>query len=62
MHKHKLLSAASNAQEVLGFSPEEGVMLHADLPQPFGSAVIWKLEADCAFKLLKLQQGKKHCG
>lgn len=43
--------------QLLYFSPEEGVMLHTDLPQPFGCTMIWKLETDCAFKLLKLQQG-----
>lgn len=34
--------------------PEECVVLHTHLPQPFGSAVIWKLESNRAFKLLKL--------
>lgn len=34
--------------------PEECVVLHAHLPQPFGSAVIWELESNRAFKLLKL--------
>lgn len=35
-------------------SPEERVVLHAHLPQPFGSSVIWELESNRAFKLLKL--------
>lgn len=37
------------------FSPEEGVMLDADLPQLLGSSVIRELEADCTFKLLVLE-------
>lgn len=32
------------------------MVFHADLPEPFGSAMIWKLETNCAFKLLKLQE------
>lgn len=51
-------SCFSSQSQLLYFSPEEGVMLHTDLPQPFGSTMIWKLETDCAFKLLKLQQGQ----
>lgn len=35
--------------------PEEGVVLDTDLPEPFGGAMIWKLETDRALKLLKLQ-------
>lgn len=38
--------------------PEEGVVLDTDLPEPFGSTMVWKLETDGAFKLLKLQQRK----
>lgn len=37
------------------FLPEEGVMFDADFPQPLGSSVVWKLKADCAFKLLILE-------
>lgn len=36
------------------FLPEEGVMLDAHLPQPLGSSVVRKLEADRTFKLLVL--------
>lgn len=36
------------------FLPEEGVMLDAHLPQPLGSSVVGKLEADRTFKLLVL--------
>ena len=35
--------------------PEERVVLHAHLPQPLGCAVVGQLKADCALKLLKLQ-------
>lgn len=38
------------------FSPEEGVMLDADLPQLLGSSVIRELKADCTFKLLVLEE------
>lgn len=31
-------------------------MLNANLPEPFGSTMIWELETNRAFKLLKLQQ------
>lgn len=37
------------------FSPEEGVMLNADLPQPLGSSVVGKLKTNCTFKLLVLE-------
>lgn len=39
--------------------PEEGVVLHTDLPEPFGSTMIGKLETDRALKLLKLRLKKK---
>lgn len=38
--------------------PEEGVVLDTDLPEPFGSAMIWKLETNRALKLLKLEESK----
>lgn len=38
--------------------PEEGVVLDTDLPEPFGSAMIWKLETNRALKLLKLEERK----
>ena len=34
--------------------PEEAVMLHADLPQPLGRAVVAQLEPDRGLELLKL--------
>lgn len=37
------------------FLPEEGMMLNAHLPQPFGSSVVRKLKANCTFKLLVLE-------
>lgn len=40
------------------FSPEEGVMLDADLPQPLGGSVVGELEANGAFKLLVLDGGR----
>lgn len=36
--------------------PEEGVMFNADLPQPLGSSVVWKFEANSAFKLFILER------
>lgn len=36
-------------------SPEERVVLNADLPQPLGRPVVWELKADGALKLLVLQ-------
>lgn len=41
------------------FSPEEGVMLNADLPQPLGSSVVRKLKTDCTFELFILE-GREH--
>lgn len=37
-----------------GSSPEEGVMLYADLPEPLGRAVVGQLEANGALKLFVL--------
>lgn len=31
-------------------------MLNADFPQPLGSSVVGELEANCAFKLLILEE------
>lgn len=42
--------------------PEEGVMLDADLPQPLGSSVVWKLKTNCAFELLILKKRKQETG
>ena len=36
-------------------SPEEGVVLYTDLPQPLGCSVVGKFEANGALKLFKLE-------
>lgn len=50
-----MLCAQFSSQVCCFFLPEEGMVFHADFPEPFGRTMIWKFETNRAFKLLELQ-------